>query len=161
VLIGLPSTGLHTNGYSLARNVLFTHFDVDEVPSQLPTGETVGEALLRVHRSYLRPIRALVDAGLARAFAHVTGGGLTDNTRRVLPPNTDVYVDFGAWARPPLFDLIQALGDVPETDMRRTFNLGIGLVAVVDEADADAAVERLEAEGEQPVVVGRVITADG
>jgi phosphoribosylformylglycinamidine cyclo-ligase len=121
----------------------------------------VGEALLRVHRSYLRPIRALVDAGLARAFAHVTGGGLTDNTRRVLPPNTDVYVDFGAWARPPLFDLIQALGDVPETDMRRTFNLGIGLVAVVDEADADAAVERLEAEGEQPVVVGRVITADG
>ncbi len=156
VLLGLPSTGLHTNGYTLAREVLFTHVGVDDAPPELG-GPTLGEALLAVHRSYLRPIRALADAGLAHAFAHVTGGGLRANTLRVVPGDCDLALDFGAWTRPALFDLIQALGDVPEADMRRTFNLGVGLVAVVGPDDADAALDLLGQHGETAFQIGEVV----
>ncbi len=155
VLVGLPSTGLHTNGFTLARKVLFAHFDVDDAPEELG-GHTVGEELLRVHRSYLHAIQALVAEDLAHGFAHVTGGGIRDNTARVVPDGLDFEVDYGAWERPPVFDLIQRLGDVPEDDMRRTFNLGIGLVAVVPEDGLDAALAVLENREEAPVVVGRV-----
>jgi phosphoribosylformylglycinamidine cyclo-ligase len=155
VLLGLPSTGIHTNGYTLARTVLFDRYTVDDRPEALG-GDSVGEALLRVHRSYLGAIQALTDEGLARAFAHVTGGGLAGNLRRVVPEGRQATVDFGAWKRPAVFDLIQRKGDVPEADMRQTFNLGIGLVAVVGADDADRAVERLEAEGEAPVRIGRI-----
>jgi phosphoribosylformylglycinamidine cyclo-ligase len=155
VLLGLPSTGIHTNGYTLARTVLFDTYDVTDRPDALG-GETVGDALLRVHRSYLEAIQALVDAGLARGLAHVTGGGLPGNLDRVLPAGCEAQVDYDAWDRPPLFDLIQRRGDVPEADMRRTFNLGIGLVAVVREAEAGAAREVLAERGEAPVRIGRV-----
>jgi phosphoribosylformylglycinamidine cyclo-ligase len=155
VLLGLPSTGIHTNGYTLARTVLFDRYTVDDRPEELG-GDTVGEALLRVHRSYLGAIQSLTGAGLARAFAHVTGGGLAGNLRRVVPDGHQATVDFDAWRRPPVFDLIQREGDVPEADMRQTFNLGIGLVAVVGADDADRAVERLEANGESPVRIGRI-----
>ncbi len=136
VLLGLPSTGLHTNGYSLARKVLFQHLTLSSTPDELG-GQTVGEALLAVHRSYLAPIRALVDAGLAHAFVHVTGGGLPGNTARVMPEGCTFEYDYSAWERPGLFRLIERLGGVPEADLRRTFNLGIGLVAVVAAAEAD------------------------
>jgi phosphoribosylformylglycinamidine cyclo-ligase len=156
VLLGLPSTGLHTNGYTLARTVLFTHFDVDDAPPELG-GPTLGEALLAVHRSYLAPIRALADAGLAHAFAHVTGGGLRANTLRVVPGDCDLALDFDAWTRPALFDLIQALGDVPEADMRRTFNLGIGLVALVAPDAAADAIDLLGQHGETAFRIGEVV----
>jgi phosphoribosylformylglycinamidine cyclo-ligase len=156
VLLGLPSTGLHTNGYSLARAVLFEHFDVEDRPEELG-GETVGEALLRVHRSYLDAIQALVADDLAHGFAHITGGGLEGNTNRIVPDGLRLDVDWDAWDRPAIFDLIQRLGDVPEDDMRSTFNLGIGLVAVVPEAKVEQAVAAWEAMGEAPVVIGRVI----
>jgi phosphoribosylformylglycinamidine cyclo-ligase len=155
VLLGLPSTGLHTNGYSLARAVLFEHFDVEDRPEELG-GETVGEALLRVHRSYLDAIQALVADDLAHGFAHITGGGLEGNTNRIVPDGLRLEVDWDAWDRPAIFDLIQRLGDVPEDDMRSTFNLGIGLVAVVPETKVEQAVTAWEAMGEAPVVIGRV-----
>lgn len=155
VLIGLPSTGLHTNGYSLARKVLFAHFDVADTPEALG-GETVGEALLRVHRSYLGTIQALLADDLVHALVHVTGGGIPGNTARVVPEGLRAEVDYTAWARPALFELIQRLGDVPEDDMRRTFNLGIGLIAVVPAARADDALEALRARGEQPLRIGRI-----
>ena len=155
VLLGLPSTGIHTNGYTLARTVLFEEYDVGDAPDALG-GETVGEALLRVHRSYLDAIRALVDADLARGLAHVTGGGLPGNLRRVVPDDCRAVVDYDAWERPPLFDLIQEKGSVPEADMRQTFNLGIGLVALVREADLEAARRVLADLGEEPRPIGRV-----
>lgn len=160
VLLGLPSTGIHTNGYTLARTVLFEEYGVDDCPPVLG-GESVGEVLLRVHRSYRAPIQALVDRGLARGLAHVTGGGLPGNLRRVMPEGCTAVVDYDAWERPSLFSLIQDLGDVPEADMRQTFNLGIGLVAVVRKEEVSQAVERLEAQGERPVRMGRVDADSG
>jgi phosphoribosylformylglycinamidine cyclo-ligase len=158
VLLGLPSTGLHTNGYSLARKVLFEEYDVTESPDELQ-GLSVGEALLQVHRSYLKPIRALIEAGLARGLVHVTGGGIPGNTSRVVPDGLGFSVDYDAWTRPPIFDLIQDLGSVPEEDMQRTFNLGIGLIAIVAQDDVEAAREVLNGLDEASMVIGEV-TAD-
>ena len=158
VLVGLPSTGLHTNGYSLARRVLFAHHALDDTPAELG-GRTVGDALLAVHRSYLAPIRALHDRDLAHAFVHVTGGGIPGNTPRVIPEGLTFEVDYEAWERPGIFRLIERLGNVPEDDLRRTFNLGIGLVAVVPEARADEALGVWRGMGEAPVVVGRIVPA--
>lgn len=156
VLIGLPSTGLHTNGYSLARKVLFAHFGPDDRPDELG-GETIAEALLKVHRSYLKPIRALIDTELASGFVHVTGGGIPGNTVRVIPEGLSFTVEYQAWRRPKIFDLIQRLGDVPEDDMRDTFNLGIGLIAVVPAERSPEAVSVLKSIGENPVEIGRVV----
>jgi phosphoribosylformylglycinamidine cyclo-ligase len=160
VLLGLPSTGLHTNGYTLARKVLFDRFVANDAPDALG-GETVGAALLRVHKSYLDAIQALVSEGLAHGFAHVTGGGLVGNTRRILPDGLALDVDWEAWTRPPIFRLIQDVGDVPEDDMRRTFNLGVGLVAVVPEASLERALAVLGALGEPAFRVGRVVEGGG
>ena len=153
VLLGLPSSGLHTNGYSLARRVLFAAYDVHDTPEVLG-GATTGEALLSVHRPYLPVIRTLREH--AHAFVHVTGGGILGNTSRVLPDTLDVEVDFEVWERPAIFRLIQQLGAVPEKDMRRTFNLGIGLIAIIAPSWLDAAMERLCTLGETCVVIGQV-----
>ena len=158
VLLGLPSTGLHTNGYSLARKVLFERFGVDDRPDALG-GPSVADALLAVHRSYLDPIQALLASGLARGFSHVTGGGIEGNTSRILPDGLGLDVDYDAWERPALFQLIQEVGSVPEADAREAFNLGIGLVAVVAESDAEAAVRVWQEAGEAPVRMGRVVAA--
>ncbi len=161
VLLALPSTGLHTNGYSLARAVLFEHFEVGDRPDELG-GDTVGEALLRVHRSYLDAVQALVAAGsgpgqaLAHGFAHVTGGGIEGNTRRIVPDGLGLEIDWGAWERPAVFDLIGRLGDVPEDDLRSTFNLGAGLVAVVPPGKKEQALAAWRAMGEAPFEIGRV-----
>ncbi|HEX9952477.1 MAG TPA: phosphoribosylformylglycinamidine cyclo-ligase [Rubricoccaceae bacterium] len=154
-LIGLPSTGLHTNGYSLARKVLFGRFVAADEPDELG-GESVGAALLRVHRSYLDAIQALVAERLATGFAHITGGGLVSNTQRILPAGLDVEVAWDAWTVPPVFRLIESAGAVPEADMRRTFNLGVGLVAVVPEAHVGRALTVLGALGEPAFRIGHV-----
>lgn len=156
VLLGLPSTGLHTNGYSLARKVLFDQFVAADTPDLLG-GETVGEALLHVHKSYLDAIQSLIAEGLAHGFAHVTGGGLVGNTSRIVPEGLRLDVDWEAWSRPPLFRLIQEVGSVPEEDMRRTFNLGVGLVVVVPEASRERALTVLGALGEPAFAIGRVV----
>lgn len=159
VLLGLPSTGLHTNGYSLARKVLFDRFVAADTPEALG-GESIGQALLRVHKSYLDAIQALIAENLAHGFSHVTGGGLVGNTSRILPDGLGLDVDWAAWSRPPLFKLIQETGSVPEADMRRTFNLGVGLVVVVPEADKGRALTVLGALGEPAFEIGRVVQAD-
>jgi phosphoribosylformylglycinamidine cyclo-ligase len=155
VLIGLPSTGLHTNGYSLARKVLFRHFEIDEAPKALGR-ETVGQALLHIHRSYLHTIRQMIAQDLAHAFVHVTGGGIPGNTARIIPDGLQFVVDYSAWERPALFRLIQDVGNVPEEDMRRTFNLGIVLIAVVPGAQVEAAKSFLSEAGEHPILLGSV-----
>ena len=158
VIVGLPSTGLHTNGYSLARKVLFSKFDVKDAPEELG-GETIGDALLRVHRSYLKPIRRLVENDLVSGLAHITGGGIEGNTRRIIPEGLAVDIDWGSWERPAIFRLIQDLGHVPEADMRATFNLGIGFVAVMRHDLLDNVLALLKNMGERPLVIGNVTSS--
>jgi phosphoribosylformylglycinamidine cyclo-ligase len=131
VLVGLPSTGLHTNGYSLARKVFFEDLGlgVDDHVEEL--GRTVGEELLEVHRCYLEPVWPLLAKGRIHAMAHITGGGLTDNLPRVLPEGLRARVKVGTWDIPPVFRLLAEQGRVPEDDLWRTFNLGVGMVLVV------------------------------
>ncbi|HMB70332.1 MAG TPA: phosphoribosylformylglycinamidine cyclo-ligase, partial [bacterium] len=133
-LIGFPSTGLHTNGYSLARRIVdeTPELSLDSRPPEL-AGASVGEALLAPHRCYLPEIGELIGDGAAdvKGFAHITGGGIGGNLRRILPKNVDAVVETGAWEEPPVFGLLRAAGNVTEDDMRRTFNLGVGLIAVV------------------------------
>lgn len=155
VMLGLPSTGLHTNGYSLARKVLLDRFELEDRPDALG-GESIVDALLAVHRSYLSAIQALLAADLAHGLVHVTGGGIPGNTARVVKGDLSFEVDYSSWQRPPIYNLIQEKGDVPEDDMRRTFNLGIGLIAIVADSQRDAAVAALRAAGEEPVEIGRV-----
>lgn len=155
VLIGLPSSGLQTNGYSLARAVLFEHYRIDSHVPEL--GSTLGEELLKVHRSYLDVIRPLLSGSVIRAMSHITGGGIEGNTRRVLPAKAALRIDWNAWTRPPIFSLIQRLGAVPEEDMRRTFNLGIGLVMIVRPSQAGSLLRKLRARRERPVLMGEVI----
>ncbi|MDQ7040421.1 MAG: phosphoribosylformylglycinamidine cyclo-ligase [Rhodothermus sp.] len=158
VLIGLPSTGLHTNGYTLARKVLLHRFSIHDRPAALG-GKSIGEALLAVHRSYLKPIQALIEARCVHALVHVTGGGIPGNMVRVVPEGLHFEVDYGAWEWPPIFRLIQELGEVPEDDMRRTFNLGIGLIAIVPADQKAVALQILEALGERPMEIGRIESA--
>ncbi len=155
VLLGLPSTGLHTNGYSLARKVLFDRYVAGDTPDELG-GASIGEALLRVHRSYLDPIQALLAEGDVRGFAHITGGGLEGNTSRIIPEGLQAVFDWDSWSRPALFKLIQSVGEVPEDDMRRTFNLGIGLVIVLSEENRARTLTVLGALGAPAFQIGRV-----
>jgi phosphoribosylformylglycinamidine cyclo-ligase len=157
VLVALPSSGLHTNGYSLARKVLF---DVAGLrpDSLLPdSGAVVADELLKVHRSYLKAIVALMKGKLLRAAAHITGGGITDNLPRALPKGLAAAIDVGSWEVPALFELMRSIGSIPEADWRRTFNLGVGMILVVPKAKADAARRTLTKAGEKPWVIGEVI----
>lgn len=157
VLLGLPSVGLHTNGYSLARHIVFTTLGL-EIDSHVPDlGETVGAALLRPHRSYLRTMQPLLAAGLIKGMAHITGGGLTDNVPRILPNGMAAEVRLGSWPMPPLFEWLGRAGEVAQDDQYRTFNMGIGLVLAVAEADAATAVRQLRAAGEEVHHVGRIV----
>lgn len=154
LLIGMPSNGLHTNGYSLARKVLFEEYDVSDHVQEL--GSTLGEELLRVHRSYLPVIREIKNIEGVHGFSHITGGGLIGNTKRILPEGRSLHVDWTSWERPAIFQLIQELGDVPEEDMQATFNLGIGLVAVVAHDKVGAVEEWAEQNGETIFKIGSV-----
>lgn len=157
VCLGLPSTGLHTNGYSLARKV-FADVPWDTYIGEL--GTTLGDALLRVHRSYLRPVEKLWKAGITiKAMAHITGGGFYDNLPRVIPSDVGVAIDRAAWEPPPLFGLIQERGHVSTTEMYRVFNMGIGMVLFQEPQIAQDSIDLLRdefAEG-QPVVIGKVV----
>ena len=158
VAIALPSSGLHSNGYSLARKVLFNVMKLDwrDRPAGL-VGQTVGEALLTPTRLYARATQALLAAGVdVRAMSHITGGGLPGNLPRVLPESLGVRVD-AAWERPPIFDVIARGGPVAETEMQRTFNLGVGFVVIVPVAEEARAIEALRGAGERPFVLGPVV----
>lgn len=157
LLIALPSNGLHTNGYSLARKLLFevAGYGLD---SRLPElGCTVGEELLKVHRSYLAVIRALHNGNLLRGAAHITGGGITDNTPRILPAGLAAEIETAAWSPPPIFQLLRRIGKIPEDDWRRTFNLGVGMILAVAPRRYREAARVLERMGEEHFLIGRVV----
>ena len=154
-LIGLPSTGLHTNGYSLARKLMF------EVAGYAPDtflpdlGCTVADELLKVHRSYARAIRAV--RGLLLGAAHITGGGITDNTPRMLPKHLAAEINLLSWTIPPVFEHLRALGNIPEDDARRTFNLGVGMILAVPGRKEKKAMSLLEKAGEPAFRIGTVV----
>lgn len=156
VLIGLPSDGLHTNGYSLARKLFFdvAKYKVKTVLPEL--GESVGDALLSVHLSYATALRALRKAKLLKGAAHITGGGITDNTPRMLPAGTHAKINRKAWKVPAIFELLREIGQVPEDDWRRTFNLGIGMIVCVGKSEVDKSFGLLSKAGFAPIVVGKV-----
>ena len=161
LLLGLPSTGLHTNGYSLARKVLFEVLG-HRVDTHLPElGATVGEALLATHRSYLAAFEPLLERDKVRALAHITGGGFPGNIPRVLPKELGVRVRRGSWDVPALFRLIQKGGEVSDEEMYRTFNMGIGMVAVVSPGDLHEVEHSLERRGETSFVIGSVVEGSG
>ncbi len=155
VLLGLPSSGLHTNGYTLARKVLVKRpADLRKRVAEL--GTTLGEALLAVHRSYLHVLLPDLPAGRIKALAHITGGGFQDNVPRVLPRTCTAVVDPGAWEVPPLFRMIVEKGKVSREEAYRVFNMGMGMVLVVGQDDFDAVVGALRRRGADPSVIGYV-----
>lgn len=161
VLIGLPSTGLHTNGYSLARRVLLNNFAVNVRVDEL--GATIGDALLAVHRSYQQSIYPILQSSISKyihGLSHITGGGIEGNTMRVVPKGLALKLDWDAWKRPAIFNLIQHVGDVPEEDMRRTFNLGTGLILIVDRLGVDNILRALKLKKERPFILGEVVKKD-
>jgi phosphoribosylformylglycinamidine cyclo-ligase len=160
VLIGVPSSGLHTNGYSLARRIVFERLRLGIHDRVAELGVTVAEALLEPHRSYLAVIRPLLHTGRLKAMAHITGGGITDNLPRVLPRGTEAVIRLGSWDVPTIFRWLERAGAVPQEDMLRTFNMGIGLILVVAAADADAVIAALRAGGESDVrLIGTIASA--
>jgi phosphoribosylformylglycinamidine cyclo-ligase len=135
VLIGFESNGLHTNGYSLARKVLFPKYNLDYKSLDLELA--LAEELLRVHRSYLKIIRLLIGSNLVNVFSHITGGGIIGNTKRVVPEKYKISVNWNSWEIPPLFQFIQKSGNISDAEMRKVFNLGVGLVAIVSPENVD------------------------
>jgi len=157
VLIGLPSTGLHTNGFSLARKLLFEVAGYG-VGTFLPKlGVKVGEELLKIHRSYLAPIRLLLKTGILRGAAHITGGGITENTPRMLPSGAAARIRLGSWPVLPVFDFLRDLGNVEESEMLRTFNMGIGIILAVAKGCERRALRALASIREPAYVIGDVI----
>jgi phosphoribosylformylglycinamidine cyclo-ligase len=161
LLLGLPSAGLHTNGYSLARKVLFEKLG-HTVDTHLPElGTTVGKALLAPHLSYLAALEPLIERRKIRALAHITGGGFPGNIPRVLPAGLAARIRRDSWTVPPLFRLIGEGGDVPEDEMYRTFNMGIGMVVVVAPENLHEVEHSLERRGEVSHMLGSVVPGEG
>ncbi len=161
VLVALPSSGLHTNGYSLARKVLFDvlgHTTGTVLPE---LGKTLGEALLATHRSYLAALEPLIERDKIHALAHITGGGFPGNIPRVLPSGLGARVRRGSWDVPPLFRIIQKGGHISDEEMYRTFNMGVGMIALVAPADLHDVEHSLERRGETSFVIGSVVSGSG
>jgi phosphoribosylformylglycinamidine cyclo-ligase len=157
VILGLPSSGLHTNGYSLARKVLLEKAGL-KLEQRLPElGRTLGEELLAPHRCYWPVLRPLLEKGLLNGLVHITGGGLTDNTPRVLPKQCRAEFKLGAWTVPPVFDLIQILGGVPQGDMLRTFNMGVGMALIVSPKHLSAVAAHLKKQRETFWEIGCIV----
>ena len=155
LLVALPSTGLHTNGYSLARKVLLERFHVDQYFEELDA--TLAESLLAIHKSYLPALDSILEKDWLHGISHITGGGMVENTHRVLNSGQDIEVDWDSWQWPEIFNMIQKYGNVPIDDMRRSFNLGMGLVAIIDPSGYDEISEHLNSMNEKFTVIGKVI----
>lgn len=160
-LIGLSSSGLHTNGYSLVRRLIFEREKLTVDSSVAEWGKTVGEELLIPHRNYLPAVRELLHADDLHAIAHVTGGGITGNLARVLPSELDARVEMGSWEVLPVFRFIQERGEVDAEEMRRTFNLGVGLILVVAKERYDSVADHLKAKGETFYTIGEIVKGNG
>lgn len=160
VLVGLPSTGLHTNGYSLAHKLFFEVAGYK--PAQYVTAikEKAGAALMKTHRSYLSLIQKLVTAGLTTGMAHITAGGITENLSHILPKNTGAQIEIGSWPAMPVFDHLRDLGQLSQEEMMRTFNMGIGLIVAIPAAKFTRAKNLLDRAEEKFYVVGRVVKGE-
>jgi phosphoribosylformylglycinamidine cyclo-ligase len=161
ILIGLPSSGLHTNGYSLARRIAFDIAKLDPVTLVPELGTSIGRALLAPHRSYLRVVRPLLSERIVKGMAHITGGGITDNLPRILPAGTHAAIVRASWEPAAIFQWLQRTGGVPEPDMLRTFNMGIGMILVCDAGAERRLRERLVASGESSAVRIGTVRAGG
>jgi phosphoribosylformylglycinamidine cyclo-ligase len=160
IVLGLASNGLHTNGYSLARKLLFEvgHYTPETYVNELKG--KVGNELMRTHKSYWPAIKRLVDGECISAMAHITGGGITENLPRVLPRGVAAVIEMGSWQIPPIFDHLQHLGNVSQEEMMRTFNMGIGMVLVIPSSKFKKAQSVLERAGEKPFTIGRIVKGD-
>jgi len=159
-VIGLASSGLHTNGYSLARKICFEVAGLtcdDPLPG---TGRSVGEELLEPHRSYAKVIQVLTKVTDIRGMAHITGGGITENLPRTLPQGLAAEIDLSSWAVPPIFQFLKETGKVDDLEMIRTFNMGIGFIVVVPQSDIDRALHPLGQGGEKATVIGRIVKGE-
>jgi phosphoribosylformylglycinamidine cyclo-ligase len=161
VLVGVPSSGLHTNGYSLARRIAFDQLGLT-VDRHIPElGRTLGEAFLEPHRAYLPLVRPLLDGGRIKGLAHITGGGITDNLPRVLPHGTAAVVDVSSWEVPPIFTWLRQNGRVPADDMMRTFNMGLGMIIVTARDKAEQLIDELAARGGRDSrVIGEIVPGE-
>jgi len=160
ILIGLPSAGLHTNGYSLARRIFFDQLGYDH-QSVLPEIGKIGEALLQPHISYLKPLMPLIQDRAIHALAHITGGGLTDNVPRVLPPSLDAKVKLGSWPVPAIFRFLFQKGNVERTEMLQVFNMGIGIVLIAAPDQVDPIARHFAQIGQPYFFIGNVVKGSG
>ena len=160
ILVGLPSNGLHTNGYSLARKLLFGvgRYSADTYVNELKN--KVGNELMRIHKSYWPVLKRLVDSGTIAAMAHITGGGITENLPRVLPKGTAAQVDMGSWPAQTIFQHLQQLGNIGQEEMFRTFNMGVGMVLVVSPKKFKRVQAALEKAGEKGYTIGRIVKGE-
>lgn len=153
ILIGLNSSGLHTNGYSLARHILFPKHKINTIIEDI--GCTLADALLAIHKSYLNEVLPLVEQKLLTGIAHITGGGIVGNTSRIVPKNLALSIDWNSWTLPPIFAFIQKEGKVETEEMRRAFNLGIGMILIAKEANVPQIMEATKAHS--PTIIGKII----
>jgi len=160
VILGLPSNGLHTNGYSLARKLLFevAHYSTEDYVNEIKN--KVGNELMRTHKSYWPALKKLIHERCVSALAHITGGGITENLPRVLPRGVAASIDLGSWPVPPLFEHLRQLGNIPQDEMMRTFNMGLGMLLVVPLAKFKKAQTVLERAGEKAYTVGRIVKGE-
>lgn len=159
-LIGIRSSGVHSNGYSLVRKVLLADkgMKLDQYVEEL--GKTLGEELLTPTKIYVKPVLSLLEQVEIKGMAHITGGGFTENIPRILPAGTQAEIDYGSWPVPPIFSLVEELGQVSRGEMFRTFNMGVGLVLVVNNEDAISAIQTLRSLGEEADLIGRIGKGD-
>lgn len=151
-LIGLYSAGLHTNGYSLARKVLLSHYSLEQYIPEL--GRPLAEELLKVHRSYYHLVTPLLQNRWIKGIAHITGGGIPGNLNRILPKTVRALIDWQSWERPPIFSIIQSLGNIAEEEMRTVFNLGIGMILIASPQNTASILQQIEEEG---TVIGEIV----
>ncbi|WP_346244071.1 phosphoribosylformylglycinamidine cyclo-ligase [Shouchella clausii] len=161
VLIGLPSSGLHSNGFSLVRKVLLQDAGLTLQTECATLGKTLGEELLTPTKIYVKPLLACLKQRLLAGAAHITGGGFYENIPRMLPKGVGIHIDYGSWPVPPIFSLIQEKGGLSEQDLFHTFNMGIGMVLAVPEDKHQQALATLEANGEDAYIIGRVMPTEG
>jgi len=161
VLVGIASTGLHTNGYTLARRIVFDQLGLGPDDPFPTTGQSVADELLGVHRSYVRPLLPIVEGDRVHALAHITGGGIPGNLPRVLGPGLGAVVRRGSWDLPPVFSALQRAGSLPLEEMDRVFNMGVGMIAIVPPAHADGVIASLRSGGETAWIMGEIEAGHG
>ena len=156
VVLGLPSSGLHSNGYSLARKVMFEKIGYKPSDEVSLLGTTVGEAMLKPTRIYVKPVLKILEQAEIKGMAHITGGGFLENIPRVLPDNVDVVIEEGSWSVPPIFSLLESAGNIEKSEMYRTFNMGIGFIMICDQANAMKVFDCCQKMGEEVYMIGMV-----